>query len=175
MNNLLNRIHSILRQDSGENSIMQTISIAVSAILIAAGLITAPSLINNARDTNAKSDLASIAYSEEFFNSTNGSYAGIAATAGATGSEIYTLEQFTDGAGASTPEEGNVKTTFSSGNKVAIKKSTTVGYVAIIQSASGNYFSRNGNSTSITNLGDETQPATVDGATFVTADYLTIP
>ena len=40
--------------DIAENSIMQTISIAVSAILIAAGLITAPSLINNARDVNAK-------------------------------------------------------------------------------------------------------------------------
>lgn len=56
----------LLRSDRGENSIMQTITIAVSAILIAAGLVTAPGLINNARDNNATTDLANIAYSEEW-------------------------------------------------------------------------------------------------------------
>lgn len=50
--------------DRAENSILQTISIAVSAILIAAGLVTAPGLIIAARDTNAESDLASIAQAE---------------------------------------------------------------------------------------------------------------
>lgn len=57
-------IHPILKNDSAENSIMQTITIAVSAILIAAGLVTAPGLINNARDNNATGDLANIAYAE---------------------------------------------------------------------------------------------------------------
>ena len=64
----------ILSGDSAENSIMQTISIAVSAILIAAGLITAPSLINNARDVNAKQDLANIAQAQQYAISDTGSY-----------------------------------------------------------------------------------------------------
>lgn len=63
-----------LRDDSAENSIMQTITIAVSAILIAAGLVTAPGLINNARDNNARGDLANIAYTEEFLLSDTGKY-----------------------------------------------------------------------------------------------------
>jgi hypothetical protein len=62
------------RDDSAENSIMQTITIAVSAILIASGLVTAPGLINNARDNNATNDLANIAYGEEYLMGTNGSY-----------------------------------------------------------------------------------------------------
>jgi hypothetical protein len=59
----ITRIHA---DDSAENSIMQTITIAVSAILIAAGLVTAPGLINNARDNNARTDLANIATGQEF-------------------------------------------------------------------------------------------------------------
>ncbi|VXB75280.1 hypothetical protein [Frigoribacterium sp. 9N] len=54
-----------LRTDAAENSIMQTITIAVSAILIAAGLVTAPGLINNARDNNARTDLANAAFAQE--------------------------------------------------------------------------------------------------------------
>lgn len=65
----------LLHSDRAENSIMQTISIAISAILIAAGLVTAPGLINNARDNNAKTDLANIAYGQEFKLSTDGKYA----------------------------------------------------------------------------------------------------
>ena len=60
--------------DSAENSIMQTITIAVSAILIASGLVTAPGLINNARDNNATGDLANIAYAQEFLLSNQGIY-----------------------------------------------------------------------------------------------------
>lgn len=56
-----------LRTDRAENSIMQTITIAVSAILIAAGLVTAPGLINNARDNNARIDLANLAYAQELY------------------------------------------------------------------------------------------------------------
>jgi hypothetical protein len=70
----LNIKHFDLRDDSAENSIMQTITIAVSAILIAAGLVTAPGLINNARDNNATGDLANVAYSEEFSLANDGVY-----------------------------------------------------------------------------------------------------
>lgn len=65
---------SLMRGDTAENSIMQTISIAVSAILIAAGLITAPSLINNARDVNGKGDLAAIAMAQEYSLADVGEY-----------------------------------------------------------------------------------------------------
>jgi hypothetical protein len=65
---------TLLSSDSAENSIMQTISIAVSAILIAAGLVTAPGLINNARDNNARTDLANIAYAQEGAMGTVGHY-----------------------------------------------------------------------------------------------------
>jgi len=63
-----------ISSDTAENSIMQTITIAVSAILIASGLVTAPGLINNARDNNARTDLANIAYAQEFYLSTTGHY-----------------------------------------------------------------------------------------------------
>jgi len=56
----------LAKGDRAENSIMQTITIAVSIILVAAGLLTAPGLINNARDNNAKGDLAIIAYAQEW-------------------------------------------------------------------------------------------------------------
>jgi len=68
------KLRTLLRVDSAENSIMQTITIAVSAILIAAGLVTAPGLINNARDNNARTDLANIAYGQEFALSNVGHY-----------------------------------------------------------------------------------------------------
>jgi hypothetical protein len=64
----------IVHDDEAENSIMQTITIAVSAILIAAGLVTAPGLINNARDSNATGDLANIATGEEFYIAQTGEY-----------------------------------------------------------------------------------------------------
>jgi len=66
--------HLVPPGDEAENSIMQTISIAVSAILIAAGLITAPSLINNARDVNAKQDLANISLAQEYAVANDGRY-----------------------------------------------------------------------------------------------------
>src|SRR5690606_27731337 len=46
----------------------------VSAILIAAGLITAPGLINNARDNNARGDLANIAYAQEVLMADSATY-----------------------------------------------------------------------------------------------------
>jgi len=70
----LKNLSAFLRADEAENSIMQTITIAVSAILIAAGLVTAPGLINNARDNNATTDLANIAYAEEALMGETGEY-----------------------------------------------------------------------------------------------------
>jgi hypothetical protein len=63
------------KDDAAENSIMQTITIAVSAILVAAGLVTAPGLINNARDNNATTDLANVAYAQEYRLADSGQYA----------------------------------------------------------------------------------------------------
>lgn len=71
---------AILLDDHAENSIMQTITIAVSAILIAAGLVTAPGLINNARDNNARTDLANVAYAQEVYFGEVGVYNPILAT-----------------------------------------------------------------------------------------------
>jgi type II secretory pathway pseudopilin PulG len=68
---------NLLLDDAAENSIMQTITIAVSAILIAAGLVTAPGLINNARDNNATTDLSNIAYAQEVYLGDKGSYADL--------------------------------------------------------------------------------------------------
>jgi sugar lactone lactonase YvrE len=82
-----------LRDDSAENSIMQTITIAVSAILIAAGLVTAPGLINNARDNNATTDLANIAYGEEFMLSDQGVYSNAVTPAQADANGAYVGKQ----------------------------------------------------------------------------------
>jgi len=87
-----------LKDDRAENSIMQTITIAVSAILIAAGLVTAPGLINNARDNNAKTDLANIAYAQEFVLSVQGTYFD---------GEYVTIQQEMDGEGVTKAEAVN--------------------------------------------------------------------
>jgi len=68
---------NLLLDDAAENSIMQTITIAVSAILIASGLVTAPGLINNARDNNATTDLSNIAYAQEVYLGDQGTYADL--------------------------------------------------------------------------------------------------
>lgn len=62
------RLRSLILPDRAENSIMQTISIAVSAILIGAGMSIAPGIINDARDTSAKQDIAilSLAQASQF-------------------------------------------------------------------------------------------------------------
>lgn len=63
-----------LRADRAENSIMQTITIAVSSILIASGLITAPGMIRNAQDNNARTDLSNLAFAQESARSVVGRY-----------------------------------------------------------------------------------------------------
>jgi len=87
-----------MTNDKAENSIMQTISIAVSAILIAAGLVTAPGLINNARDNNARTDLANIAYAQEYILGVQGKYFD---------GEYVTIEQEMDGEGITKAEATN--------------------------------------------------------------------
>jgi hypothetical protein len=109
-----------ITDDHAENSIMQTITIAVSAILIAAGLVTAPGLINNARDNNARTDLANVAYAQESLISDSGKYAG----------SLAEIDQ-----------NPSIKLTLSNRSKV----NTTSGadcYVVYAKSASGNSYYR---------------------------------
>ena len=136
------------RHDDAENSIMQTISIAVSAILIAAGLITAPSLINNARDVNAKGDLANLATAQEFALANTGEYAnGLDALKSATkgskdlpGGVKYTLAGGSDNTSACQDGDGDWH------------------YVSASLSASNKTFYRTDASTKIA-----TNPATLEG------------
>ena len=60
--------------DSAESSVMQTITIAVSSILIMAGMIVVPNLVNNGRDDQLKTDLISITLAEDFRSSNTGDY-----------------------------------------------------------------------------------------------------
>lgn len=127
---ILNRLR--LASDRAENSIMQTISIAVSAILIAAGLITAPALINNARDTNTRSDLANIGTAQGAYLSTSGSYApDVASLSSGTG----------------------LKLRLSAGSTPGIVTGSDC-YAAFAQSASGSYFYR----TSVSSAVDKLSP-----------------
>jgi Tfp pilus assembly protein PilE len=128
-----------LRSDAAENSIMQTITIAVSAILIAAGLVTAPGLINNARDNNARTDLANIAYAEEFNLANEGKYAA----------DLAKLKSNTEAqiaAGNSGP-----RLTLSGGTKVAVK-ATADAYTLYAQSQSGKVFQRTNTSAEVTRV-----------------------
>jgi hypothetical protein len=110
--------------DAAENSIMQTITIAVSAILIAAGLVTAPGLINNARDNNTTGDLANLAYAQEFQLSDTGKYA-------ATLSDIQ----------ANSSGDNKIKLTLSSKSVLGMVTGSDC-YALFGQSSSGNYFIR---------------------------------
>jgi len=64
-----------IHSDVAESSVMQTITIAVSAILIMAGMVTVPNLVNNGRDDQLKTDLISITLAEDFRSSNTGDYA----------------------------------------------------------------------------------------------------
>ena len=119
-----------LAADAGENSIMQTITIAVSAILIAAGLVTAPGLINNARDNNARTDLANIAFSQEFNLANTGEYA-------TSISALQTSAEAAIAAGTSGP-----RLTLSGGVDVQIFNADNDGYTVIAISQSGKVFHR---------------------------------
>jgi ribosomal protein L27/Tfp pilus assembly protein PilE len=132
----------LLVGDSAENSIMQTITIAVSAILIAAGLVTAPGLINNARDNNATSDLANVAYAQE----------GALAVDGKYHSDIDPKSTADD----SLIKTGGVKYTFSgkTTNQAALTCDTpTAAYLIRTTAANGKTFYRaSGSATTSTDL-----------------------
>lgn len=63
-----------LKNDAAENSVMQTISIAVSTILVAVGLMAVPNMLRNAQDDNARADIDNLAYAEEFVLADTGRY-----------------------------------------------------------------------------------------------------
>jgi hypothetical protein len=120
-------LHLDVKDDAAENSIMQTITIAVSAILIAAGLVTAPGLINNARDSNVKGDLANLAYAEEYINSDSGKYT----------SSLNTLSA-----------QQNMKTTLSGNSEVGVFAADNC-YAIFGKSTSGKYFYRTSESAEV--------------------------
>jgi hypothetical protein len=137
---------SLLRSDRAENSIMQTITIAVSAILIAAGLVTAPGIINNARDNNATNDLANISYGEEFQISKNNKYLDYSAL-------LASLNSSTDSASKDIKitRAGNIK----SENVIAC--TSPASWLASAKSASGTVFYRSSaNSKTSSDLNDIT-------------------
>jgi photosystem II stability/assembly factor-like uncharacterized protein len=119
--------------DAAENSIMQTITIAVSAILIASGLVTAPGLINNARDNNARTDLANVAYAEEMLMGTSGQYHASLTQAQADASGFWLGKQ------------ENIKYTLSgkvSSHKALVCNDPNWHYLAKATSSSGKTFFR---------------------------------
>lgn len=69
------KMGTALRKDSAENSIMQAIAIAVSAIMLMAGSMLAPGMIQNARLASAQTNLGVIAGAEASYLARTGSYA----------------------------------------------------------------------------------------------------
>lgn len=145
-----------LSTDRAENSIMQTISIAVSAILIAAGLVTAPGLINNARDSNARTDLSNIAYAQEFALGSSGKY-------------YDTIPAL----GLANGVEGGIKLTLSGGDmKYAMDACVGVDgqqhFLAAVKSTSGNTFFRAESSgATTTNINDIDIDSCIDLDTLI--------
>jgi len=174
-------LKSLLNSDRAENSIMQTITIAVSAILIAAGLVTAPGLINNARDNNARTDLANIAYAQEFVLSVGGKYyehitpeqEELATGQPSTGDNLQDAaeEAGLNGAGtswgsAATAVEGQTGIKFTLSGDVTGHKAATCAtpafYILKAQSKSSKWFYRaSGSATTSSNLGEIEVPVDV--------------
>jgi hypothetical protein len=69
----LKRFKFSMRSDRAENSIMQTITVAVSAILIAAGTLTAPGLINGQKENNLRTELGDMAFAQTAWVAAKGS------------------------------------------------------------------------------------------------------
>jgi hypothetical protein len=142
-----------LQSDLAENSIMQTITIAVSAILVAAGLVTAPGLINNARDNNATTDLANIAYAEEMFMGTTGQYSSAVTQSQADSSGFWLGKQ----EGLKYHLSGKV-----SNQKALVCNDPNWHYLAKATSASGKTFFRvSGTSTTSTDVTKLTVPSCI--------------
>jgi len=168
-------IPGIREDDAAENSIMQTISIAVSAILIAAGLITAPSLINNARDVNAKQDLANIALAQEYAIANDGYY-----YSNLLKGEDNSLWEAVRGSGVSAAADrpaGSVRYTTASGvyshAVVCQLEDGTWQYLSKAISLSGKSFYRSSESTFISE--DPNDPHLVNGVATCLTDEVTEP
>lgn len=111
---------------------MQVISIAVSAILIVAGLVAAPGLINSARDTNAKGDIVNLAKGMEVYHANVGGYPN-------------DVKQLIDG------KDVGIKTVISDGATAQIVPNTrnVDSWCLSVRSRSGTWFSRISESTKI--------------------------
>ena len=152
-------LRSRLAADAGENSIMQTITIAVSAILIAAGLVTAPGLINNARDNNARTDLANIAFAQEFTLGNTGSYAATVAAIATSTAQV-------------TAEGGSGPVLTRSGGVSVLLESAGNSYDIYAVSQSGNVFKRSSGSGETTLVATTT--AGLEGGTALAAATFTL-
>jgi hypothetical protein len=137
-----------IHDDSAENSIMQTITIAVSAILIAAGLVTAPGLINNARDGNSRGDLANVAFVQSAMVTIKGSY-WVYDSYDYDGTDYKLL--------ADSGVEGAINFTPSDAPRLIVDITENGdGWVAVSESASGKVFVRTSNSTDTTTVTNAT-------------------
>jgi hypothetical protein len=65
MTNWFTKLLLSARSDRAENSIMQTITIAVSTILIAAGTATAPGIMNSQRENVVRTQLVNMVFAQE--------------------------------------------------------------------------------------------------------------
>ena len=72
MTNWLAKLANAMSGDRAESSIMQTITVAVSAIVIAAGTVTMPGIINSQKENTVKSQLGNVAFAEEAWLAANG-------------------------------------------------------------------------------------------------------
>jgi hypothetical protein len=162
---MVNSPRGIWLRDDAENSIMQTITIAVSAILIAAGLVTAPGLINNARDNNATNDLSNIAYSEEGYLGDTGTYtADISSTTSQDSLNGHTTENGT-----------RIKYTMSDKvvNSAVVCTGKVQGYLLKSVSSSTHVFYRSSESSATSsNIADITIPSCLSAADLASIGIL---
>lgn len=64
----------VFRADRAENSIMQTITIAVIAITIGAGMVSMPKLVENLRKQSLSVDISNVAHAQDFNFAQDGAY-----------------------------------------------------------------------------------------------------
>jgi len=83
--------HEWITSDRAENSIMQTITLAVSAIIIASGMIVVPNIVNNNRNDRVRADLVSIGLAEDFQASNTGTYVDNTSVLRSTGGTTIAL------------------------------------------------------------------------------------
>lgn len=114
------------RIDSAENSIMQTITIAVSAITIAAGITSMPNIVNAQRDNKVRVDLGEVAAGEDYYNTGTGTYTTVLSSiSGKTGT-------------------GGTKINLTPNTWTLIKQTSTTGYGVLGVSQNGNVYVING-------------------------------